>query len=56
MAVLQLARAYDCPWVRQRVTPLLIRGTWRCCSGRRSTAARGIRVSVKALPCGTLRL
>ena len=39
--MLQWARAHHCPWMcRRRHTPRM-EGTWMCCSGCGSTAARG---------------
>ena len=41
LEVLQWARELDCEWDEGTCYPPLGAGTWRCCSGRGGTAARG---------------
>ena len=41
LEVLKWARAHSCPWDDYSIPTPLGAGTWRCCSMRGSTAARG---------------
>ena len=43
LEVLQWARRNGCPWNKNTCTPRRREGTWRCCSGRVRTGARGTR-------------
>ena len=43
VSILAWARENGCPWDRWTCTPPLRVVTWKCCSGRARTAARGLR-------------
>jgi len=54
LEALMYARKHGCPWDMGTCHAPLEKGTWRCCSGRGRTTARGTGIRVaRPLQAGT---